>query len=150
MPTSFEHLAAELRYFDSRREIVNAMRKGLRSSAGPARKRIKAAAKEWLPKEGGLAAWVAKLSVTAAVRVTGRKAGVTLKGGRNSQGARSDIRAIDAGRVRHPEWGRRYSGAWHLQTVRPGFFTETAATDAGWADGVDREVDQALNKLRRG
>ncbi|MBK7823467.1 MAG: hypothetical protein IPJ61_20995, partial [Tessaracoccus sp.] len=48
----------------------------------------------------GPCAWVAKARITASVRVsTSTRAGITLRAGRNSTGARSDLAAIDRGRL---------------------------------------------------
>jgi hypothetical protein len=148
--TSFDELVRELRAFRERREIINATARGIRAATKPARKAIKRAAKETLPKRGGLNLWVSKISVLAQVRLSGRKAGVKLKGGRNSLGGRSDIAAIDRGRVRAPSWGHRTRASWHTVSVTPGFFTKTAAELPDWREDVDSEVDKALETLRRG
>jgi hypothetical protein len=148
--TSFDELVRELRAFRERREIINATARGIRAATKPARKAIKRAAKETLPKRGGLNLWVSKISVLAQVRLSGRRAGVKLKGGRNSLGGRSDIAAIDRGRVRAPSWGHRTRASWHTVSVTPGFFTKTAAELPDWREDVDREVDKSLETLRRG
>lgn len=150
MATSFDELVRELRAFRERREIINATARGIRAATKPARKAIKRAAKETLPKRGGLNLWVSKISVLAQVRLSGRRAGVKLKGGRNSLGGRSDIAAIDRGRVRAPSWGHRTRASWHTVSVTPGFFTKTAAELPDWREDVDREVDKSLETLRRG
>lgn len=150
MATSFDELVRELRGFRLRKEITNACARGIRAATKPARQAIKKAAKDNLPKRGGLNVWVSRISVLAQVRLSGNRAGVKLKGGRNSLGARSDIRAIDRGRVRAPSWGHRTKASWHTVTVTPGFFTQTAADLPDWRGGVDQEVDQALEKIRRG
>lgn len=150
MATSFDQLVRELRAFDNRREIVKAMSKGIRAGVPPVRKAIRAAALATLPAAGGLSRWVATTRINLQVKASGRRAGIKLIGGRNSLRGRSDIAAIDRGRVRAPSWGRRTPGSWHTQQVRPGFFTRTAADAHDWRDQVDREVDQALDTLRRG
>jgi hypothetical protein len=148
--TSFDELVRELRAFRERREITNATARGIRAATKPARQAIKRAAKDILPKHGGLNLWVSRISVLAQVRLSGSKAGVKLKGGRNSLGGRSDIAAIDRGRVRAPSWGHRSRASWHTVSVAPGFFTKTAADLPDWRQDVDREVDKALDTLRRG
>jgi hypothetical protein len=150
VPTSFDRLVVELRGFREKREITKAMSKGIRKGAGPVRARIRKAAISTLPSSGGLNKWVAAIRINLRVKTSGRTAGVTLVGGRNSAGDRSDINAIDRGRVRAPSWGRRYRGSWHTQTVPSGFFTQTAAEAGEWRQGVDDEVDKALDQLRRG
>lgn len=150
MATSVERLIAELRMFDARREIVNACARGIRKAVAPARRAIKNTARETMPQRGKLNVWVSRISILAQVRLTGRRAGVKLKGGRNSLGGRSDVAAIDRGRVRAPSWGHRNANSWHTVTVTPGFFTKTAAELPDWRENVDAEADQALEKLRRG
>lgn len=150
MAISVEQLVRELRGFDQRREIVKALSKGVRAGAPKVRKNIRTVATETLPKEGGLNAWVAASRINIRIKLSGRSAGITLKGGRNSQGGRSDINAIDRGRVRAPTWGHRHKNAWHTVTVTPGFFTTTAAEATEWHDEVDKAVDAALDQLRRG
>lgn len=150
MAIGVDQLVRELRGFDRRREIVKAISKGVRKPLPAVRKAIKARAIATLPSSGGLGLWVSKTRVTAQVKLSGRRAGIKLKGGRNSQGQRSDIAAIDRGRVRAPSWGRRTAASWHTQTVRPGFFTETAAEATQWTGAVAGEVDRALDQLRRG
>lgn len=150
MAISVDQLVAELRGFDGRREVVKAIGRGIRKGAPAVRKAIRASAIEQLPSGGGLGKWVAAARVTVQIRLSGRKAGVRLKGGRNSAGQRSDIKAIDNGRVRAPSWGRRGKGAWHVQTVPAGFFTRTAAEATEWHAEVESAVDDALNQIRRG
>jgi hypothetical protein len=145
---SVDQLVAELRGFDGRREVVKAIGRGIRKGVPPVARAIRERALATLPHRGGLGAWVAASKVTARISLSGRRGSVKLKAGRNSSGGRSDIRAIDDGRVRAPAWGRR-GASWHTQSVTPGFFTQTAAASKDWYDGVDQAVDEALNTLRR-
>jgi hypothetical protein len=148
--SSVEELIAALRMFDARREIVNAAARGIRKAVAPARKAIKATAKATMPERGHLNIWVSRIGILAQIRLSGRRAGVKLKGGRNSLGGRSDVSAIDRGRVRAPSWGHRNANSWHTVTVTPGFFTRTAAELPDWRDNVDAEADKALDQIRRG
>lgn len=150
MATSFEQLIRELKTFDQRRAVTKAMSKGVRATVPAVRVKIRQAALELLPRSGGLGKWVASARINLKIKTSGRRAGITLTGGRNSEGGRSDIRAIDRGRVRAPSWGRRTKGSWHSQTVPDGYFTATAAAEDGWRRNVDQEVDRALDTLRRG
>jgi hypothetical protein len=147
--TKLNELARELRNFRDSRAIVNATAKGIRAAVRPARAAIKAAARADLPKGGGLNVWVSRISVIASIRLTAQKASVKLKGGRNAQGGRSDMRKIDAGRVRAPAWGHKTKAAWHNVSVTPGFFTKTAAELPDWREQIDAEVDKALDQIRR-
>lgn len=150
MAISVDQLVRELRGFDRRREIVKAVSRGVRKPLPAVRKAIRARAVATLPRSGGLGVWVSKTRVTAQIKLTGRRAGIKLKGGRNSQGQRSDVAAIDRGRVRAPSWGRRTAASWHTQTVTPEFFTGPASEATQWTNAVAAEVDQALDQLRRG
>jgi hypothetical protein len=135
-------VARDLRRFPA--EVTKALRKELREPVPAVRKNIKARALATLPSGGGLNVWVSKTRITATVKIRGRGAAIRLKGGRNSLGSRSDIRAIDRGRVRHPSWGRRGRGQWHTQTVASAFFTEpvTEARDE-WRKAAETAVERA-------
>lgn len=143
-------LARDLRKFEGKKELTKQLRAEFRKPVPEVRKSIKARALSTLPKRGGLNVWVSKVRVTAQIKMSGRSAGVRLKGGRNSSGGRTDVRAIDRGRVRAPSWGRRGRGAWHTQQVKPGFFTEPAAEAKPWRDACLKAIDNALEVIRRG
>jgi hypothetical protein len=147
---SFDDLIRDIRGFDKRREIVKALGKAIRKPVPAVRRAIKARALETLPHRGGLGAWVAASRVTTQVKLAGRTAAIRLTGGRNSRGGRSDIKAIDAGHVRAPSWGKRTDASWHTQTVAPGFFTKPASEAGQWVRAADAAVDQALEQIRRG
>jgi hypothetical protein len=148
--TTFDEFVRELKSFDRRREVVKAMSAGLRKSAPQVRKKIREVAIATLPAEGGLNKWVSSIRINLRIKTAGRNASIKLVGGRNSFGGRSDINAIDRGRVRAPTFGQRFKGAWHTVEVEPGFFTKTADAADEWRSSVDAEVDKAFDKLRRG
>lgn len=150
MAITVERLIRELHKFRDGKEIVKALGKGLRAGVPPVRKEIRAVAIEQLPHEGGLNRWVARIRINFKFKGGSRSATAKLVGGRNSEGGRSDVAAIDRGRVRAPSWGHRTKGSWHTVAVTPGFFTKTAAESAQWSAHVDAEVDKALEQLRRG
>lgn len=150
MAGSLEQLIRDLKTFEARKDVLKEFRREVRKPVPKVRAAIKRRALDILPSRGGLGAWVAATRVTLAVRLSGRRAGITLKGGRNSTGARSDIRRIDAGQVRAPSWGRRTAAAWHTQTVKSGFFTEAATETGEWREAAERAVDTALDVIRRG
>lgn len=138
MANSLDDLIRDLRKYEDRKLVVRELRTAIRKPVPEVRRRIKRAALDTLPARGKLGLWVSKTRITATIKLSGRAAGVSLKGGRNSSGARSDIKRIDKGRVRAPSWGRRAHRDWHSQTVRAGFFTETAAQATEWrAAAVD-------------
>jgi hypothetical protein len=147
---SLDDLIRDLRRFEGRREVVKQLRKEIRKPLPAVRKAIRRRALDTLPAGGGLNVWVSKIGITAQIRVSGRSAGVKLRGGRNSSGGRSDIRAIDRGRVRHPSWGRRGRGQWHTQAVAASFFTEPATAAREWRQACVAAVDNATAMIRRG
>jgi hypothetical protein len=150
MATSLEQFGRELRGFRDRKVILRELRVGIRKPLPAVRKRIKERAVSTLPSGGGLGKWAASTRVSLTTRFTGRKAGVTVKGGRNSSGGRSDLRALDRGRVRHPSWGKRGQGEWHTQTVPSGFFTDPVAEATEWREEIVNAVDRATEQIRRG
>lgn len=151
MATDIRAFARELRAFDDRKVVLKALRVAIRKPFPSMRSRIKANALATLPKGGRLNAWVAAIKVSLSVKVnTSRSAGVVIKGGRNSRGDRSDIAAINRGRVRAPSWGRRGPDQWHSQQVKPGFFSTPVVESTQWREEIDRAFDDALNTIRRG
>jgi hypothetical protein len=147
---SIQALVRDLRGFVRRKEVIKELRVGIRQPVPTVRKAIKANAIATLPAGGGLNRWVASTRVTAQIKITSYSARVRLRGGRNSARKRSDIDAIDRGRVRHPSWGRRGPGQWHSQAVSARFFTEPAASAPQWMPAIDDAVARAFDTLRRG
>jgi hypothetical protein len=145
-----DQLAAELRAFDGRRAVVQAARRGITRALPAVRKAVRAHALEILPKGNGLAAWVAAARISVKISYASRSAGIRLKGSRKSLADKSDLQAIDAGRVRAPSWGRRSAGSWHSQSVPAGWWTDPVSADEGFRDHVDQVVDEALEVIRRG
>jgi hypothetical protein len=62
----------------------------------------------------------------------------------------SDVKRLDAGRVRHPSWGRRGPNQWHMQRVRAGYFTEPSVELEQWRAAALVAVDEALEVIARG
>lgn len=91
----------------------------IRVAAAPAAEAVKASAESTLPHGGGLNDWVAGSKFAVRNRLTGRNVGVRIVGTKGDH----DLEAIDAGRVRHPVWGRWVKGV-PTQAVEPGFFTK--------------------------
>jgi hypothetical protein len=145
---SIDELVRELKAFRESKAVVNAAARGIRKAVAPARRAVKKKAKATLPKGGGLNVWVSKAAIRTSIRLSGRKAGIKITGGRNSVGGRSDIAAIDAGRVRAPSWGHRTRASWHTVTVTPGFFSETLDELPDWRENIEAEVDRALDTIR--
>jgi hypothetical protein len=147
---SLDDLIRDLRKFEDRKTVVRELRREIRKPVPAVRREIRQRALDWLPRRGGLNRWVSRISITAKVRLSGRSAGIQLKGGRNSAGARADIRAIDRGKVRAPTYGHRGRRAWHNQTVPDGFFSHPATSTPAWRAACLAAVDKALATIRRG
>lgn len=140
-------LVRSLRGFARNDILIREVRAELRAPVPIVRTRIKATARATLPHSGGLGGWVAGTRITAKVMLGGKSVTIRLRGGRNSKHGRSDIRAIDRGRLRHPSWGRRGRGQWFTQAVTPGFFTKTAAEAPEWDAAIDRAMARAVAQL---
>lgn len=151
MAVSFEQFANELRAFNGRREIFNALRRDLRKPLPDLRKQVRASAKSTLPGGNGLGAWVAKARLTVKVKDSGRSAGIRVKVSRASaDGDKADLKALDdRGKVRHPLRGNR--GYWYSQQVPPGFFTKAwERTGPEFIKAAEGAMDRALEVIRRG
>jgi hypothetical protein len=146
---TFDQFRSELRAFDGRRVVLKELRAELRKPLPKFRADVKRHAVAILPSSGGLGAWVAKATITLSARDRGRSAGIRLKGSRRSGKGKADLTRMDAGRTRHPSWGRKGAGQWHSQSVPPGFFTEPFDRQE-WSELADRAVDRAFEQIRRG
>lgn len=150
---SLDDLIRDLRRFEQRKEVTNALARKVREPVPAVRKKIRKRALEVLPTSGGFGKWVSKLSITARVKLQGRQAGIRLVGRRRGypdKQPKVDLRRIDQGRAAAPSWGRRGEGDWHFQQVTPGFFTETTVEADEWRKAALDAVDEALGVIRRG
>ncbi len=148
MAISADELAALLRAFNGRRQVVQAARRGLNRAVPGVRAAIREHAVATLPAAGGLGRWAAAARIGVKISYAARSAGIRLTGGRKSLTDKSDLTRLDAGRARAPSWGHRTKASWHTVAVTPGWFTEPAAADEGFRDHVDDEVDKILGVLR--
>lgn len=148
MSASVDAFVRELRGFSQRAEIVKQLRTDMRAPLPEVRKKVKARALSTLPKRGGLNKWASRTRITAKITVTGRAVRVRVRGARKSLGGESDISALDRGRIRHPSWGRRYRGQWHVQRVTEGFFSVPVSEDDQWREACLAAVDRALETIR--
>lgn len=150
MSASLLSLIADLKYFEARKEILKEFRKEVRKPVPAVRDAIRKRARSTLPHSGGLGDWVARLRINVKIKLSGRRAGITLIGGKNSAGGRSDMNAIDRGRVRAPTFGHRGKGQWHTQAVESGFFTRPTEETGLWKEAAEMAVDRALEVIRNG
>lgn len=105
---------------------------GMRKAARPLIPRARAAARQRLPKRGGLADQVAREPARISVR-TGRDPGVRVTIGKRRGGAQSANRGV----IRHPVRG----GGWVEQEVPGGWFDDT--NDEA-APEIRRELEKAM------
>lgn len=151
MGTSFEQFANEIRAFDDRRTVINAVRRDLRKPIAPFRKQVRTSALNLLPSAGGLNKWVARASITVRLRDRGRSAGVTVKMSRKSgDGDKAELNILDlTGGIRHPLYGHR--GHWFGQRVPRGFFSKPwEKFRPEFIKVCDEAFDRALEVIRRG
>jgi hypothetical protein len=145
--SEIREFARVLRAFDNRAEVVKALRRRMTEPVPAVRAAIKAEAIASLPSGGGLGDWVAAIKITSSTTVNGRTVRVRLRGGRRSNGGKTDVRAIDRGRVRHPSWGRRGRGDWHTLIVNPEFFTRPARDADEWPAAIRAGMVDAVRTL---
>lgn len=144
-------VTAEVKRFGSGTILVQAMTREIRAEGKPLVVAIKASSVNTLPARGGLGTWVSKAGYRISIRRSGRSAGVSIVGSRRSKGGRSDLKAINRGRVRHPSWGRRGRGQWHNQSVRPGFFDRPVTEHQNkFREAIIRAVETAKQKVGLG
>jgi hypothetical protein len=145
MPT-VQELARRVRGIADRGRVVRLVAEELDAVIPSVEDGIRHRAVSVLPAAGGLGAWVAALQIRSSVRLFGRRVRATLVGYRRSIGGASDINAIDRGRVRHPSWGRRGPGDWHVQRVPPGFFSKAEEASV-WLEAAERGLTRAWDEV---
>lgn len=100
---------------------------GIRAGTKPAVESVRQAARDELPKHGGLNEYVASSLIGTYSRITGPRVGVRI-GVRKGAGAHKAYGA-NKGRIRHPVFakGTQTRDKWHWvdQSVRPGWFDRT-------------------------
>lgn len=111
------------------KQLKKDLTRALREAAKPMVADARQAAKERLPHRGGLADRVARSRITVRVRTSGRQVGVRIvaNGPKDQGGVPVNIRALNAGKFRHPVYARgadREKWAWVEQDIRPGWFDE--------------------------
>lgn len=118
---------------DLQRELYAAINRAVK----PVRADIKQSARSNLPRRGGLAADVARSSITTRRRSSvSRASGVQIV----ARNAKLSLHHLNKGQVRHP----LKSGGFTIQRIKPGWFsgpTEAAASD------VRNEILKALNTV---
>lgn len=136
---SVEFRALSVRLKAAEEALIPLVRRNIRVAVAPVPSAVQAEARSTLPKSGGANEWVAgsqfsvrtsistKAAAGVSLRMTQPNAEVSQKrararaAGKNYKGsARHNLAAINAGVLRHPDFGNRES--WSNTAVRPGFF----------------------------
>lgn len=129
------------------REMSAALRKATR----PVQAAVRREAEAVMPTGGGYRNVVTRsLKFRLSVRTSARRASLTLRTFAAGKGERRDIRALNAGRLRHPVFGRsrtvrgrgRVPNPWAVTRIRSGFHDRGTAAAA---DEAVREIRTVLD-----
>ena len=111
--------------------------KGITQAVKPLKAAVAASARAKLPSSGGLAERAAGIPIRSRRNKSGLRVVATGRGGMKN------VKALDAGTVRHPVYGR---SAWVSQSVTPGFWTEPTEE---LAPEVRAQVEKAMDVVAR-
>lgn len=125
---------------DLRKELLA----NIRNAGKPVLDDAKATALAELPSRGGLADLVAGSKFAVRSSLSGKSARVTLQ----AINSKALVRTTDAGSVRHPVWGNR--GTWVTQSVKSGWFSDTAAESAPrFRDAISEAMARVAAQVER-
>jgi len=135
-----KRLAAHVRATDAK-GLGKEMGAGLRRAAKPIQRSIRQEYTK-LPARGGyVAAWSKSLRFRTNLRTAGRQASFRVLTFADGTHERRDIDAVEAGRLRHPVYGRTRAGRSGRRTSNPWAVTRIAG---GYHKrGTDDAADQA-------
>lgn len=132
---------------ESRRDLTKEMGRALTRTVAPVKKSIAQSASATMPSSGGYRSLLTKsLRFRTSQRRSGQSAQVILRTFADGQSERRDIRSLEAGKLRHPVWGRSRPGArkgervgnpWAVTSIRAGFHKR----------GTDGALDDMTNRL---
>ena len=127
-PDGWREVYTNLKQAD--KTIQRALRKRLAEAGKPAAQDVIDEASAQLPARGGLSRWVGASKPSLSMSATR----LAIKIGRGNAGRRrSDINAMNRGRLRHPVYGNRRS--WVTQSIPAGLF------ERAWERQADRVVE---------
>lgn len=139
-------VAAQIRA-EGRKDLSRQMSDALSKATDPVRLSIRSSASEVMPREGGYqAAFDKSLRFRMSRRQGDSQASVSLTTFADGTSERRDIKALEAGKLRHPVWGRsrpgarkgeRHANPWAVTSIRAGF----------WKRGTDKALDEAQKEL---
>lgn len=122
------------------KKVLRVLRKGIRDEIDPITRDQKQGLADHLPHRGGLAATVASEGTTrVTTALSGRSVGITLIDSWKGH----DMKAIDAGSIRHPVFGRWLRGQ-SAQRVPAGILTKPVLKHQR---GIRRNIITGLDTL---
>lgn len=116
--------------------------KGLQTAAKPAKDDVKRSFATRLPRRGGLAGVMARSRVSLRTR-TGANPSIRIVAT-----SPHNVRAMEAGTIRHPVYGNR--GKWASQSIQPGVFTDPIEARAPEVRREMVKVMKTVAKVERG
>ena len=139
-------VAAQIRA-EGRKDLAREMSAALTKATEPIRRAIRASADQTMPREGGYqAAFDKSLRFRNSRRNQANQATVNLTTYADGSSERRDIKALEAGRLRHPVFGRsrpgrrkgeRVANPWAITSILAGFHKR----------GTDGAIDEAEQEL---
>lgn len=129
------------------------MSAALRQAAKPVQAAIRTEIDDVMPSRGGYRATISKtLRFRTAVKTSTRQSAFVLTTYADGTSQRRDIVALNAGRLRHPVYGRsrttrhgRQPNPWSATRIRAGFFDRGTAKAAAAAE---EEMGKVLDEFR--
>lgn len=141
------HVEALLR--NAPKELKADLRKRLRMALEPLKKDVPAEALALMPHRGGYAPLLAKATKVEIRIYTTSDPKATVRVSASGKGEERDVKALNAGTLRHPLFGHR--AWWYEQRVRPGFVDVPIKQAQGRVqDAAESAVDDIADHIERG
>lgn len=121
--------------------FLKEVRADMRRAAKPLGDKVIREGAAEMPKRGGLSRELAKAKMSQSNTTSGRNPGVSMLFRTKPS---HDLKSIDGGTVRHPNWGRRGKGQWSETKVTPGAYSRPF--EAG-APEVAHEIVSGLTRI---
>jgi len=132
---ALKRLAVQIRT-EGRKDLARELDKALAKTVVPVERAIKLSSAQTMPKSGGYAGEMSRaLKFKTQKRTGGNSCSYTLITYADGKAERRDIRALEAGNLRHPVHGNR--NTWALTKIRAGFHKR----------GTDNAADEAVKQL---
>lgn len=135
---------------EGKKDLSRELGRALDKTAEPVKKAIRVSAGDTMPRRGGYnAAFGKSLRFRVSKRFGGQTAKVELITFADGTSERRDIRALEAGNLRHPVFGRSHAGArrgqrtanpWAVTSIRAGFHKRGTAHAMDEAESAMADV----------